>query len=364
MLTLNYHQKRCKIAGERRAAIPPPTLNTNDCKEPFMSAGHSTPGADARKPQRVIPSPDVLAALYAVGRLKAIVAEYGVPQGTAWRWCRTRGVATTRRVIAYRDDVFDSIDSEHKAYVLGLLVSDGYIVEGPNRYVASLGSTDREIPEAFRSLVGWGRELYVIKPNPAQDRWQTEYRISVCSKRLVERLVALGVRRRKSMRESPVLGLSHPLASHFIRGVFDGDGGAGIYRGQAKIHLVGSEAICRFVREYLIQAGLPGIGCGRKDGDLWRLQCSGNNLVPAVAAVLYRAAEHWLPRKRAIFDSIPPGKPWKTARFGRPAPRREVCCQHCGKKMVRKAHLIRKHVFCSRSCWSRYFNTPRLEKPA
>jgi hypothetical protein len=309
-----------------------------------------------------LPQIDELQRIYTEGRIAGVVERYGITKRRARRWCDMLGIAVSKKMIAYREDVFDVIDTEHKAYVLGLLVSDGCIVEGPKRYLVSLGSTDREIPEAFRSLVNWGRELYIIPADVPKKRLSTEYRISVGSKIMVERLMALGLRQRKSMREVPALSLDHPMAGHFVRGLFDGDGSVGIYRNgtTSSCSLVGSEAICTYFSLFLERRGLPFLKPRRRAGDLWVTSRSGNNMVRAIGEVLYRGAEHSLDRKRVIFDVLPSGRAWKTALYGRPGRAVDVVCDHCGRRFTRKAQNVRKSVFCGRKCWSDYCNARRV----
>lgn len=260
-------------------------------------------------------SPERIQSLYSSGRMAAIRQEFGISNASAWRLCKKHGIATSRRMLQYDDSVFESIDTPHKAYVLGLIVSDGYVVEGPKRYVVNLGSTDREIPEAFRELVGLNRPLYVIVPD-AKKRLQTEYRISICSQKLVGDIVALGVRQRKSLKETSPLACDDPLAHHFVRGVFDGDGCVMMYRGQARFSIVGSEEMCRFVARFFEARGLPNINVRHRQNGLWLVQTCGNNIVPAIGKILYQDATHWLMRKREVFDAIPPARKWVCSFWG------------------------------------------------
>lgn len=262
-------------------------------------------------------SPGEIQRLYTAGRVAAVQERFGIGRSAANRLCRKHGVVMSRRMLLYDDSVFEAIDTPHKAYVLGLIVSDGYVVEGPKRYVVNLGSTDREIPEAFRELVGLNREAYVITPD-SKKRLQTEYRVSICSQKMVDDIVALGVRQRKSLKETSPLDSSDPLANHFVRGVFDGDGCITMYRGQARFAIVGSEEICRFVARFFEDRGLPNINVRHRKNGLWLVQTCGNNIVPAIGKIIYEDATHWLARKRKVFDEIPTARKWVRSFWGQP----------------------------------------------
>lgn len=68
------------------------------------------------------PDKSELQQLYSSGRLQAVMDRFQIACGTAWRWCHEVGIPMTKRTRSYRDDVFDVIDSEQKAYTLGLIV--------------------------------------------------------------------------------------------------------------------------------------------------------------------------------------------------------------------------------------------------
>lgn len=111
-------------------------------------------------------------------------------------------------------EFFEVIDSELKAYLLGLMASDGHIPLKEDRIVFS--SKDREQCELFKTHIA--PELKLIKG--------TNYSYVFCcsSKPLVNSLKRYGITPQKSWKELSIPDIPKYLIRHFIRGFFDGDG--------------------------------------------------------------------------------------------------------------------------------------------
>lgn len=257
-------------------------------------------------------------------RGKAITDKWGVNFTVIWRVLKAHNVFTTRKMISYDEAFFRVIDTEAKAYFLGLLTTDGYIVEGPKRYVVTLTSTDQDGPRAFSKVLGGKLPVYEIPPGH-QRRNSIEYRVSVCSKIMVADLVALGVRQAKSTKEVFSNNVPDNLLNHYVRGLFDGDGSIGSYsssgdRSQLKIGFVGSyQLLDSIASTFHDKAGIPQKHPTQKDGDLYRLQYSGNNISRDIARWLYRDATIYLGRKYQIYQESKniDVRQWTKAHYGR-----------------------------------------------
>lgn len=121
-----------------------------------------------------------------------------------------------------KDDFFDIIDTEAKAYWLGFLYADGYNDCGSKRKVVlKLQARDRDMVERFREAIG---SSHPIKDILDGGRPQAFFR--VCNKRLSMNLERLGAGQCKSLTLKFPTSEQVPshLIHHFIRGYFDGDG--------------------------------------------------------------------------------------------------------------------------------------------
>lgn len=118
------------------------------------------------------------------------------------------------------ENCFAEIDTPEKAYWLGLLAADGWIVtcRGEVTGVAlALHSRDMELLNGYARFIGFKHEPK--RTRPGVDLHQ----IKVASKTMALDLVKHGIVPRKSkVLELPEL--PEQLQGHFLRGLFDGDG--------------------------------------------------------------------------------------------------------------------------------------------
>lgn len=129
------------------------------------------------------------------------------------------------RKLEVDEHFFDTINTEAKAYFLGLMFADGYVYDTCNNACVALQEEDRYILSAFSQAVySKDRTLFLDKKNP---RWKQQYRICFHSKILRDALISHGCVPRKSLVLDGPIGVPDSLIHHFIRGFFDGDGHMG-----------------------------------------------------------------------------------------------------------------------------------------
>lgn len=118
----------------------------------------------------------------------------------------------------FNEDYFEKIDTEDKAYFLGLLYADGNIYLKRNRVQITLQKKDKYILEEFSKFINSTAKLYV-------DR-EKYYKLILDSKKMVKDLINLGCIPKKSLKlKFPSCEqVPENLMNHFIRGYFDGDG--------------------------------------------------------------------------------------------------------------------------------------------
>ncbi|MEK6878698.1 MAG: hypothetical protein AABY22_03775, partial [Nanoarchaeota archaeon] len=85
-----------------------------------------------------------------------VLVEAGIPR---------RSKDYERRKHFFDFDFFNIINTEEKAYFLGLLYSDGFITKNGNQVVISLQENDVDILEKFKKSIKFTGDLqYVIRP--------------------------------------------------------------------------------------------------------------------------------------------------------------------------------------------------------
>jgi len=121
---------------------------------------------------------------------------------------------------------FDEIDTQDKAYILGLLYSDGSNGLSKGTISLSLQEDDREILEQIRITVNSSKPLEYIDYSNKNDfgyHYKNQYRLLFFSIHMCRTLNDIGMIPNKSLKlQFP--NIPSELYSHFIRGYFDGDG--------------------------------------------------------------------------------------------------------------------------------------------
>lgn len=120
----------------------------------------------------------------------------------------------------YNENYFEKIDSPDKAYFLGLIYSDGNIINNPiiGRYQLNLKlhKKDNHILESFIQSIESESSVWENKKRPMSE-------IYFSGKKLIYDLNKLGLEPNKTFTiEYPILNID--LERHFLRGYFDGDG--------------------------------------------------------------------------------------------------------------------------------------------
>jgi len=167
-----------------------------------------------------------------------LAKEYGISPPSMNSLLRTRGVKI-RNFRGYYNvkytingNYFEKIDTEDKAYFLGLLYADGYNSEDRGSIQLKLQIADLHILETFNKFLGSNRPIAKVDYYFKKGLGQIQYRLYVNNKKMSKDLAKLGCFQAKSLTlkfptEEQVP--SH-LIRHFIRGYFDGDGCICLYK--------------------------------------------------------------------------------------------------------------------------------------
>lgn len=193
-----------------------------------------------------------------------------------------------------REDYFDDINSQDKAYFLGLIVADGNVSIVNNQYCLKfhISIKDKEIIDKFLDTINCSNKAS-IKNNGSS------YYVSLTSVHMCKRLIELGVIPNKTGREYIPLDIPKGLISHFIRGVFDGDGITDISKKRSGF--VGSVNIINSIMKCLDE-NLTIFQAGKSNKVVYFL--GGKKFSKKLYNYLYQDAEIWLERKRARLEYI------------------------------------------------------------
>ena len=161
----------------------------------------------------------------------SLARHLGMPKMSVWNLLKRKGVefckdqSKLQRKFPVNEDYFELIDSNNKAYFLGLLYADGCNHSTTNEVEISLQIGDAHILESFAKEMSCDKPLQIVKRSKPNNNLKDVARFSVSSRKMQSDLISLGVIKRKSLvLEFPKEKFDKKFMSHFVRGYFDGDG--------------------------------------------------------------------------------------------------------------------------------------------
>lgn len=246
-----------------------------------------------------------------------------------------------KRKYNVNESFFEEVDSKEKAYFLGLMYADGSVSE--RFLVISLQQKDELILEKLKSIIGYtGKIGTICHNNPKHSNMSV---LRIYSRRLVEQLIGLGCTRNKTYTlEYP--DIPDEFHSHFIRGVFDGDGCIKKYDKGYYFSITGNVNFLTDINKVIlsiIDISSHKISRKNKRNELFgSIQYSTRNDLVKIREFLYRDCDDlYIERKYEMFYEI--------------VEKEEKKCRACGKL---------HHAFgLCKSCYSYlyfYRNKPRI----
>jgi DNA-binding transcriptional regulator WhiA len=209
----------------------------------------------------------------------------------------------------YNENYFESIDSEDKAYFLGLILADGSVTNNEEKYryqlTLKLHNRDRDILENFIKCIDG--EMDIWKNNK---REMSE--IFLSGKKLISDLEVLGVTPNKTFSvKYPII--DEKLEKHFLRGYFDGDGCIrvnkdkrdGTMRGDLRI-VSGSVDMLNKINERMNLLFGTNINklYGPKNKQYRFIGWAGMKDIENIYNGFYSDCNFFIQRKKIIFDSV------------------------------------------------------------
>ena len=290
---------------------------TNSCAEAARAIGHSHDGVwsmlkregfDTRKSIYTWLSDEQVAlvrAMYMAGYTAAEILPLLdgkiITENSVIKIVRDGGITprkTGYRNIILHEDFFDTIDAEEKAYVIGFLMADGYVIEQKrgrtNTWGITLQTQDKYMLEKFRELVGSDNEL---------GHSRNEYVFIVASQHMVDALAKYNIIPKKCKTISfPYKTIPQYLHRHVVRGLFDGDGCIS----KQVCSFSGNEMMMADVRSILYNTfGVAWNKLYTNKKNVTQFAFSSKKDVTAFYHYLYDDATIYLTRKRDRFEELP-----------------------------------------------------------
>lgn len=148
------------------------------------------------------------------------------------------------------ENYFDCIDTQDKAYILGLFYADGYNDTKHNRIQLTLQEKDKHILVEILQKLDSDTPIRLVKKY--KEHHKNCYWFTICNKHMSQTLASLGMVSGKSLILTFPKWLDKKLYSHFIRGYFDGDGHIDEHQGY-RTNITSTESFCKSVQDILTE---------------------------------------------------------------------------------------------------------------
>lgn len=144
------------------------------------------------------------------------------------------------------ENYFKEIDTEDKAYFLGLIISDGCIHNTKNKQQLlsiTLQEKDKYILEKFLKYIGSNKQV--------TSDGRGCYGVQILSNIMVNDLKQYGLCENKSLQTIFPNNIPQPLYKHLIRGLIDGDGSISFYDRPNKNAHVKAVRFCQGNKQFI-----------------------------------------------------------------------------------------------------------------
>ena len=289
---------------------------------------------------------------------------YDISSVSVGNFLRKNGIALRNhsdchRQYAIRQDFFDKIDTQEKAYFLGILYADGCNYSMGVKI--QLTGDDKEILVKLGGLIyKQHRPLHVRKARrliiKGKETFGNEaYVLDINNKRMAQVLSAHGLVPAKSLITIFPSCVSTELMPHFIRGYFDGDGSIGITKdNQMAISILGTNSFCISMQANLAEVGIKASICHAKKGrPTKQLAIHGNTAGRRLMDWLYQNSTLHMNRKyvryQEILKVIPAAKPASCSACDKAHYSSGYCKQHHYEfigKNLRHERWLREKALC------------------
>lgn len=260
-----------------------------------------------------LPAQDIITSYQEDGKTMTDIAkEYSVTVNTIKKILLDNNISIRSGNSAlnpfFKEDFFETIDTEAKAYFLGLLITDGCVLEPdpsnnhPNYKIClELQEDDKYILDALKEQLGLTSATPWKQERVRDNSISTTYSLSWYSTKMANDLAKYGVVPRKTdITYLPQIDSN--LMSHLIRGMIDGDGSLTFThpKGDPRfvVYFCGSPKCVTQVRDYLVsKLGVFNISIVNRSPHLSQISWAGKDDCLKICEYLYKNATLFLTRK-------------------------------------------------------------------
>lgn len=245
--------------------------------------------------------------------IREIQRNYGATRPSVSQFLEEKGIKKSKgnhyRKYFHDFDFFETIDTEEKAYWLGFMYSDGYIVAsheyGEDSFGLTLAMDSIDSIEKFKKSL---KATNPIRYDNSPQKGQKLAKLVCTSQKTVDDLIDKGVYKQKSLILKPPKKVPQELLRHFIRGFFDGDGTITKYfsTGDNRVHFGISFTTTYEVAVWLqeVLGGRGSVFPDKRREHTWYYSIGGNRQVLKLCHYMYEEATIWMDRKYSRYQEL------------------------------------------------------------
>jgi LAGLIDADG-like domain len=207
-------------------------------------------------------------------------------------------------------------ENEKSFYVAGFIAADGCLEHEKNRnryrFSIELSSEDESHLYLIRDLMSSDAKISRrIRKDPRFLEETEQSCLRITSKEIYLDIQKFGITTNKSQTyKIPEWMISHPLKHHFMRGLFDGDGGFSIKpidrrnkKEYLRFSLTGTYEELEKYNDILTEnCKIPANKISKVSG-CWHIEYAKNEVVKLITDFIYKDASIFLPRKYNLFHN-------------------------------------------------------------
>lgn len=252
--------------------------------------------------------------------MQKIAELYNTDRNRIWRSfhslnLKSRTSSEYNRKYVLNENYFEKIDTEEKAYWLGFLYADGniFINENSYRLTFSLKREDSDHVKRFKECIESNATIKIQTTSIGDKKYESAI-IRINNEKICRDLIKKGCIPNKTFRTTYPSEeiVPYHLQSHFIRGVFDGDGCISYTMNiekdkmpQVHFEILGTRDILTGIFNYFSNNDLlrSKLKISKKD-NIYSLRASGVYNILEIKEILYNNSNLFLDRKYEKFLDI------------------------------------------------------------
>jgi len=206
----------------------------------------------------------------------------------------------------FNESYFDLIDHQDKAYMIGLFLADGCIVNDNSAFTISLQIKDESILKSIKEKLEYTGNLHYIPLSQKNSNWQDQCKLYIYSKHMCRALNFYGIVPNKSLILEFPKNLERQYYKHLLRGYIDGDGNISKNTREREVRFVSTKEFCYSAK--LLIENILNINCMvrkcKKNSTVYELSVIGGRQATIFLNWIYTDANLYLQRKYDIYKSI------------------------------------------------------------